>query len=78
MDPLEPGSQSFVVKVWLEAEAAPGERTIWRGNVTHVGSGERRYFADLADLPALIAPYLDPPPPTDDPDRRRRRRSLQP
>jgi hypothetical protein len=42
----------FVVRVWFEPGALPGEE--WRGSVEHVPSGARRYFGALADLEAFI------------------------
>lgn len=55
MDPVEVSIQSFVVKVWLEPEA---DKPSWRGHVTHVPSGERRYVTTLSGVTAFIAPYL--------------------
>jgi hypothetical protein len=51
-------SQSFIVKVWVEeTDEARGPKT-WRGHVTHVPSGERRYFQDFKKLIAFISTYL--------------------
>jgi hypothetical protein len=54
----ESNTHSFVVKVWLEetAEEAGGAR--WRGHVSHVPDGERRYVERLQEVTAFIAPYL--------------------
>ena len=59
MDPPEPRSHSFVVKIWLEETAEEGGRTTWRGHITHVASRERRYLQDLDKIAAFIAPYLE-------------------
>jgi hypothetical protein len=42
----------FIVRVWFEPGAAPGDE--WRGSVEHVPSGSRRYFGALADLQSFI------------------------
>jgi len=58
MDAVETQRLSFVVIVWVE-EAPTGQgAAVWRGHITHVPTGERRYFASLDDIPAFIAPYL--------------------
>jgi hypothetical protein len=49
----------FIVKVWLEETTEQAGRVTWRGHVTHVSSGERRYLRDLDDIAAFIAPYLE-------------------
>jgi hypothetical protein len=57
-DVLEPYTHSFIVKVWLEETVEEAGTAIWRGRVTHVPSGERRYITKLDDILAFIAPYL--------------------
>ena len=60
MQPFELNTHSFIVKIWLEeanSEAETG-RAVWRGHITHVPGGERRYVADLADIPEFMVPYL--------------------
>lgn len=54
----EPVTHSFVVRIWLEDIAADRGHVAWRGHVTHVPDNARRYFEDLAALPAFIVPYL--------------------
>lgn len=49
---------SFIVKVWLEEDAAKDSGTIWHGHITHVPSGERRYLKNLGEITAFIEPYL--------------------
>ena len=58
MEPLEPRSHSFVVKVWLEETAQGANPARWRGHITHVASGQRRYLQDLNSISAFIALYL--------------------
>jgi len=54
---LELNVHSFIVKVWLE-EINQSGRAIWRGHITHVPGGERRYVRALSEIVAFIAPYL--------------------
>jgi hypothetical protein len=58
MDQIESNTHSFVVKVWLEEVHKRSGKTVWRGHITHVPSGERRYFEDLAAIDNFIVPYL--------------------
>jgi hypothetical protein len=55
----EPDSQSFVVKVWLEETVKESGQARWRGHVTHVTSGERRYLESLSGIADFIRPYLE-------------------
>jgi len=59
MNYLEPNTHSFIVKVWLEEPAEKVGEAIWRGHVTHVPSGERRYIQDLDEMVATVVPYLE-------------------
>jgi hypothetical protein len=44
--------QLFVVRTWLES---PGDARSRRGQIDHIGSGRRRYFANFGDLCDFIA-----------------------
>jgi hypothetical protein len=59
MEPLEPDSQSFIVKVWVEERAGKAGRGVWHGHITQVSSHERRYLKDLYEIPDFIAPHLE-------------------
>lgn len=59
MNFLEPDSQSFIVKVWVEERAGKAGRGVWHGYITHVWSHERRYLKDLDEIADFIAPYLE-------------------
>jgi hypothetical protein len=59
MNRYEASPQSFIIKVWLEETTEEAGETIWRGHITHVPSGERRYVQALDDVPAFIEPYLE-------------------
>ena len=58
MDLREANTHSFVVKVWLEETSEEAGRATWRGHITHVVSGERRYLKELDDVTVFIMSYL--------------------
>jgi hypothetical protein len=58
MDPFPLDTTSFVVKVWLEQPAESGSDAVWRGHITHVPSGTRRYVKNLSEITEFIVPYL--------------------
>ena len=59
MEQNESHTQSFIVKIWLEETLEEDGRATWRGHITHVPGGERRYLKQLSDIVAFILPYLD-------------------
>jgi hypothetical protein len=59
MDLIEFNTHSFIVKIWLEETAEEAGQARWRGHITHVPSGERRYVQDLDEITAFIALYLE-------------------
>ena len=59
MDSLEPGAQSFIIKVWVEDSTETGGQGVMRGHITHVSSHERRYLKNLGEIEDFIAPYLE-------------------
>lgn len=56
---FESYTHSFIIKIWLEETAEEAGVALWRGRVTHVPSGERRYISDLDEIRAFIVPYLE-------------------
>jgi hypothetical protein len=52
-------THSFIVKLWLEETAEEAGQDVWRGHITHVPSGERRYLKSLRAIEAFIAPHLN-------------------
>jgi len=54
----ESASLAFIVRIWLEETVQETGTATWRGHITHVPSGERRYLKDLQEIVAFIAPYL--------------------
>ena len=59
MDIPETTVHSFIVKLWLEEAGDETGKTVWRGYVTHVPDGERRYLKRLNDLIDFIGRYLE-------------------
>ena len=59
MDSLEPGAQSFIVKVWVEDNSEADSQGEFRGHITHVSSHERRYLKNPGEIEDFIAPYLE-------------------
>lgn len=55
---LGPNTLIFVVRIWPEDLAARGRRTVWRGHITHVPSGDRRHFESLDQPARFISSYL--------------------
>ena len=58
MDEPEPVTQSFIIKVWLEESGEPSYPAVWRGHITHVPGGERRYLTNMGDIVEFVRPYL--------------------
>ena len=56
---LEATSQPFFVRIWLEEGANGAHPATWRGHITHVPSGKRRYLKDLDEIARFIKPYLE-------------------
>lgn len=59
MDLIEDNSHSFIIKIWREEISAETDHAMWRGHITHVPGGERRYLKDLEDIPLFILPYIE-------------------
>lgn len=53
---LDGNTQSFIVRIWHEA-AGEGKALVWRGSVTHVGSGKRAYFRNLNSLKQFVVDW---------------------
>ena len=52
-------THSFVIKLWLDDTDREREPAPWRGYITHVSSGTRRYLKDVDDIVKFIEPYLE-------------------
>jgi hypothetical protein len=59
MDLFESYTHSFIIKIWLEEINEEAAEAKWRGHITHVPSGERRYLKDLDEIRGFIVPYLE-------------------
>jgi len=59
MDLFEANTHSFIIKVWLEETVEETGQATWRGHITHVSGGERRYLQELDAIATFIAPYLE-------------------
>ncbi|RME01413.1 MAG: hypothetical protein D6816_12340 [Bacteroidetes bacterium] len=55
MDQIELSNHSFLIRIWREEGARPA----WRGHITHIPSGERRYFEELSTISLFVLPYLE-------------------
>ena len=49
----------FVVKIWLEEDSTSSGKSKWRGHITYVPTGQRRYIEDFFDIICFIIPYLE-------------------
>lgn len=57
-DLVEFNTHSFVIKVWVEDPSEETTNPVWRGHITHVQSGSRRYLNSLNNAQTFIKPYL--------------------
>ena len=58
LDLVEVNTHSFVVKVWIEETALESKNPLWRGHITHVPSGNRRYLSHMNGIISFVKPYL--------------------
>lgn len=49
---------SFIVRVWMEDSDSEQHQAVWRGHITPVREGDRHYFTDINEIPALMATHL--------------------
>lgn len=57
-DLSESNTLSFIVKVWLEDRSNAHHAATWRGHITHVPSGARRYIKSLSEIIDFMVPFL--------------------
>ncbi len=55
----EPDVLSFIVRVWKDGPEPEGPMDSWIGYVAPVQSGDRQYFTNINQIPALIAAHLN-------------------
>lgn len=58
LDLLEANTHSFVLRMWREEQVATNGKHLWRGHITHVLSGQRRYFQQIGEIANFINSYL--------------------
>jgi hypothetical protein len=59
MDQEDSHTHSFIIRIWIEELNDEGDQKAWRGHITHVPSGKRRYMKDFDDILAFILPYTE-------------------
>lgn len=59
VDLFEVDTHSFVIKIWLEETAEEAGHVTWRGQITHVPSGEKRYVQELPEISRFIWSFLE-------------------
>jgi hypothetical protein len=55
---FEAEAHSFVMRIWRENRDDPADPPEWRGWLEHVQSGQRHYFRELEEIPAIVAGYV--------------------
>ena len=55
---FEAEAHSFVMRIWQENRDDPDDPAVWRGWIEHVQSGQRHYFKELTEIPAIVAGYI--------------------
>jgi hypothetical protein len=58
MDLPERDTHSFIIKIWIEEINDGTGNASWRGHITHVPGGERRYLRNLDEIVVFIEPFL--------------------
>ena len=48
---------TFIVKIWVEENDLEVEK-VWRGYITHVTSGTRKYVKNLDEIKLFIDQYI--------------------
>jgi len=59
MDLYEANTLVFVVKIWIEESSNEINQTSWRGHITNLLDGKRKYFQELGEVTDFILPYLE-------------------
>ncbi len=55
---FEAEAHSFVMRIWRENRDDPDDQADWRGWIEHVQSGQRHYFREVKEIPAIVAGYV--------------------
>lgn len=59
MASIDSNTHSFIIKVWLEEVNELTSQIIWRGHITHVQDGKRRYVDDFEGMKHFIKIYIN-------------------
>ena len=51
--------QSFVLRIWLEELHQEDGASVWRGHITDIATGERRYVQSLDGIVTFLIPRLE-------------------
>jgi len=55
----ESNTHSFIIKVWLEEISEDIDTGVWRGQITHVLSGQHRYVKSLHEMISFMEHYFE-------------------
>ena len=55
----EPKAQSYIVRIWVEEPDQREAASSWRGHITNVISGERKYIHSVDDITAYFERELE-------------------
>jgi hypothetical protein len=58
--PTESETRTFVLRIWREETAGEDGAARWRGHMTDVESGDKRYVQDLDGVVAFLMQHLQP------------------
>jgi len=58
--PTDAETRTFILRVWREADATEAGAARWRGHITDVESGQRRYVQNLDGIVAFLVQHLQP------------------
>ena len=61
MQSIQPHTHAFIVKIWSEESHDKFLTPPWRGQITHVPSGQRRHFTNLTSMNDFVITYIDLP-----------------
>lgn len=61
MQSIQPHTHAFILKIWSEESNDKFLTPPWRGQITHVPSGQRCYFTHLNSMNDFILTYVQLP-----------------
>jgi len=54
----ETAVQTFIIKIWVEESASESSDAVWRGHITKVMGGQRRYVKNLDEITSYFRAYI--------------------